>query len=100
MSEAEGAIMQAHFGYWAGVIADGKAVVYGPVVDPDGTYGIAVVEVSDEVTARGIAADDPAIRSTAGFGFELHPMPDAMVRPQAHWKNNGASRRSNDPPVG
>jgi uncharacterized protein len=81
MSEAEGAIMQAHFGYWAGVIADGKAVVYGPVVDPDGTYGIAVVEVSDEATARGIAADDPAIRSTAGFGFELHPMPDAMVRP-------------------
>ena len=81
MSEAEGAIMEAHFGYWAEVIADGKAVAYGPVMDPQGTYGIAVVEVSDEATAQSIADDDPAIRSTAGFGFELHPMPDAVVRP-------------------
>jgi uncharacterized protein len=80
MSVTEGAIMQAHFGYWAGVIAHGKAVAYGPVMDPTGTYGIAVVEVSDETTARRIAADDPAIRSTAGFGFELHQMPDAIVR--------------------
>jgi uncharacterized protein YciI len=80
MSETEGAIMEAHFGYWAEVIADGKAVAYGPVMDPQGTYGIAVVEVPDEATAQSIADDDPAIRSTAGFGFELHPMPAAMVR--------------------
>ena len=81
MSEAEGAIMQAHFGYWSGLMAKRKAVAYGPVLDPHGTYGIAVVEVPDEATARGIAADDPAIRSTAGFGFELHPMGDSIVRP-------------------
>jgi uncharacterized protein len=81
MSEAEGAIMEAHFGYWADVIAAGKSVAYGPVMDPQGTYGIAVVEASDEAMAQSIADDDPAIRSTAGFGFELHPMPDAIVRP-------------------
>jgi hypothetical protein len=81
MTEAEGAIMEAHFGYWAGLIADRKAVAYGPVMDPNGTYGIAVVEVADEAAARSIAADDPAIQSTAGFGFELHAMADAMVRP-------------------
>ncbi len=81
ITETEGAIMEAHFGYWAQVIADGNAVAYGPVEDPRGTYGIAVVEVSDEAKAQHIADDDPAIRSMAGFGFELHPMPGAMVRP-------------------
>ena len=81
MSKAEGAIMEAHFGYWAGLMAARKAVAYGPVMDPKGTYGLAVVEVHDEATARRIAADDPAIRSTAGFSFELHAMGDSMVRP-------------------
>jgi hypothetical protein len=81
MTEAEGKIMQAHFGYWAGLMAERKAVVYGPVMDPRGSYGVAIVEVADDTTARGIAADDPAIRSSAGFSFELHPMGDALVRP-------------------
>lgn len=81
MTEAEAAIMEAHFGYWARLIAERQAVAYGPVADPKGTYGIAVVEVADEAAARSIAADDPAIQSNAGFDFELHPMADAMVRP-------------------
>jgi hypothetical protein len=49
-------------------------------MDPQGTYGIAVVEVDDEAAARAIAEGDPAITSGAGFGFEVHPMPDAIVR--------------------
>ena len=81
MSETEGAIMQAHFGYWVELMEKRKAVAYGPVLDPTGTYGIAVVEVSDEATARGIATDDPAIRSRAGFSYELYPMADSIVRP-------------------
>jgi hypothetical protein len=81
MTEAEGAIMQEHFGYWAGLIEARQAVVYGPVMDPKGTYGIAVVEVEDEANARRIAEHDPAITSDTGFGFEVHPMPDAIVRP-------------------
>ena len=80
MTPAEGQIMQAHFGYWAGVIAERQAVAYGPVLDPAGTYGIAVVEVADAEAARLIAARDPAIRAEAGFDFELHPMTDAMIR--------------------
>jgi uncharacterized protein len=81
MTEDEGAIMQAHFGYWAGVIQERRAVAYGPVQDPNGTYGIAVLEVDDEGAAEELVAGDPAIASTAGFGSELHPMPDAIVRP-------------------
>ena len=58
----------------------GKALAYAPVIDPNGTDGIAVVEVSDEAAARTIATNDPAIRSSAGFAFDVCPMPDTMVR--------------------
>ena len=81
ITPVEGAIMEAHFGYWAGVIADRRAVAYGPVADPRGTYGIAVIEVSDEAAARDIAGQDPAIRAGAGFNFEILPMDNAIVRP-------------------
>jgi uncharacterized protein len=81
LTEAEGRVMEAHFAYWAALIASRSAVAYGPVEDPAGTYGIAVLEVEDEAAARGIANDDPAIRASAGFGFELYPMPDAIARP-------------------
>ena len=81
MTEEEGTVMQEHFGYWAKMIEERRAVAYGPVMDPNGTYGIAVVEVDDEATARSIAEGDPAITASAGFGFEVHPMPDAIVRP-------------------
>ena len=51
-------------------------------MDSKGTYGIAVLEVADESTARNIAENDPAIKAEAGFSFESHKMPDAIVRPQ------------------
>jgi uncharacterized protein YciI len=80
MTDGEGAIMQEHFAYWERLIKARQAVAYGPVMDPEGSYGIAVIEVEDEAAATGIAENDPAITSNAGFRFELHPMPDAIVR--------------------
>jgi uncharacterized protein YciI len=81
MTQDEGAIMQEHFGYWEQLIKERQAVAYGPVMDPKGTYGIAVVEVEDEAAANRIAENDPAITSNADFRFELYQMPDAIVRP-------------------
>jgi len=80
MTEAETVIMQEHFVYWSSLFAEHKAVVYGPVMDPKGSFGVAVVELEDESTAKSIAGNDPAIKSNAGFRFELHLMPDAIVR--------------------
>ncbi len=57
-----------------------SAVVYGPVMDPRGGYGIAVVEVDGEAAANHIAERDPAIAAEAGFSFEVHVMPDTKVR--------------------
>ena len=81
MTQDEGAIMKEHFGYWERLIGERKVVAYGPVADPGGGYGLAVLEVDDEASATTIADNDPAITAKAGFGFELHPMPDATVRP-------------------
>jgi uncharacterized protein len=80
MSSSEAAIMQGHFAYWRQLLADGRAVVYGPVMDPTSAYGIAVLEVEDEDSARAIGNNDPAIKSGAGFSFQVHAMPDSQVR--------------------
>ena len=72
--------MQEHFAYWLSLLEQRKVVVVGPVLDPKGTYGIAVFEVEDEALAENLAENDPAITSKAGFSFELYSMIDARVR--------------------
>ena len=80
MTAAEGAAMERHFGYWADQMNRGAAVVFGPVADPNGTYGIAILNVADEAQARTICAKDPAITANVGFSFALYEMPNAVVK--------------------
>jgi hypothetical protein len=80
MTEAEQAVMQQHFAYWARLIGERSVVAYGPVLDPAGTYGMAVLDVVDETMAQDIGKKDPAIVAGIGFRFDLYPMPDALVR--------------------
>jgi uncharacterized protein len=80
ITEVEGTIMQEHFAYWHRLMEKRKVVVVGPVLDPKGTYGIAVLEVEDTAIAENLAKNDPAITSKAGFSFEVHSMIDAKVR--------------------
>jgi uncharacterized protein len=55
MTEAEATIMQEHFAYWLGLLEQRKVVVVGPVLDPKGTYGMALLEVEDEALAENLA---------------------------------------------
>jgi len=71
--------MQRHFGYWQEQLARGSVLVYGPVPDPKGTYGIAVLKAPDEPAARAICEADPVLAPELGFSFELFAMPDAVV---------------------
>jgi uncharacterized protein YciI len=80
ITERETAIMQEHFAYWEHLLAERKVVAIGPVLDPKGTYGIAVLEVEDERSAQNLAKKDPAITSEAGFSFEVYPMLETKVR--------------------
>jgi uncharacterized protein YciI len=63
MTESERKVMQDHVVYWTGLRDKGTAIVFGPVLDPKGVWGVAVVETPDEATARAILANDPVDKS-------------------------------------
>ncbi|HET6533574.1 MAG TPA: YciI family protein [Actinoplanes sp.] len=81
MADDEKAMMDRHVEYWQGLMADGVAVAFGPVVDPDGAYGLAVVEVEGQEHAERLISGDPAVRG--GLTCKAYPMPGAFVRPTA-----------------
>jgi hypothetical protein len=49
MTEAEGKIMQEHVAYWQDLADRRITIIFGPILDPDGAYGIAIVEAKDEI---------------------------------------------------
>lgn len=71
MSEAERNIMQQHVAYWKPYVEDGTVIVLGPVMDPKGGFGIAVVEVESEEVIKELMAKDPANGMNT---YEYYPM--------------------------
>jgi uncharacterized protein len=71
MNADELRIMQQHLVYWKPYVNDGTAIVLGPVADPKGGYGIAVVGVSDESELEQLLGQDPA---NGLCSYEIHPM--------------------------
>ncbi|GAA2760781.1 YciI family protein [Actinopolymorpha rutila] len=79
MTEAEAAVMHEHVAYWQDLADKGTAVVFGPVADPVGFWGVAVVEAETPDQVQAIRAGDPVV--VAGLGpVDVHPMPDAILR--------------------
>jgi hypothetical protein len=76
MSEAERALMGRHADYLRSL--GPKAVVFGPVLDPAGPWGLGVFEVEDEAELRRLLDADPTIGSGAGFRYEILPMMAAV----------------------
>ncbi len=71
MTVQERAIMQQHVVYWGDWMDKGRVVVYGPVLDPNGVYGIGVVEVEDEEQLKELIKNDPAATINK---YEYYPM--------------------------
>jgi len=71
MTDAERAIMQQHVAYWSEYLKKGMVIVFGPVLDPQGTFGMAVVEVDNEEDVKSLVANDPA--ATINH-YEVYPM--------------------------
>ncbi|HEY4143031.1 MAG TPA: YciI family protein [Pseudolabrys sp.] len=74
LNDQEKAMMQEHFQYWKGRQDKGEVLVFGPVMDPKGPYGMGVIEAVDEAGARAFADGDPAMKSNAGFACDIFPM--------------------------
>jgi hypothetical protein len=56
------------------------AIIFGPVLDPDGAFGIAIVEAKDEIVILEIGKNDPAIKAEVGSKSEHYSMPDPILR--------------------
>ena len=52
-------------GYWKDLSDRRIAIIFGPVLDPKGTWGLAIVEVASEPEAHILGRNDPAVRCPA-----------------------------------
>jgi len=81
ISEEERAIMARHAAHWQPWVGSGHIVVFGPVLDSSGSWGLAVVEADNEEEVRAFAADDPVVTTGTGT-MEVGKMLAGFVRPR------------------
>jgi uncharacterized protein YciI len=82
MTAEEMAAMQAHSEYWQGLTEKGTCLLYGPVLDPDAPWGLAVVEADTDAQAAALFAADPAVTSARCTAHSA-PFQLALMRGQA-----------------
>ena len=81
MTEEEREIMGRHAAHWQPLIESGQMVVFGPVLDASGSWGLGVVEAEDEDELRAFAARDPVV-TTRTAEVEVGKMLAGFVRPR------------------
>jgi len=81
MTDDEREIMGRHAAYWQPLVDSGDMVVFGPVLDSSGSWGLGVVEADDEDKLRAFAAGDPAVTSGTAE-VEVGKMLAGHVRPR------------------
>lgn len=80
MTDMEKKVMQEHSAFWKGLMDKGRVIIFGPVLDSKGDWGIAIFEAEDLTRAEEICKSDPAILANVGFEREILPMAQAIVR--------------------
>ena len=71
MSEEERNIMSQHVTYWTDYINKGIAIVFGPVLDPAGVYGLGIITVNSEEQLASFIENDPAGKINK---YEFYPI--------------------------
>jgi uncharacterized protein YciI len=92
MSDEEREIMARHADHWRPWVESGQMVVFGPVLDSSGSWGLGVVEAGDEEEeeVRAFAARDPVVTTGTGT-IEVGKMLAGFVRP---WPATSGPRTS------
>jgi uncharacterized protein YciI len=80
MTDEEREIMGRHAAYWRPYVDSGQMVVFGPVLDQTGSWGLGVLEAEDEDEVRAFAAGDPVVTSGTAE-IEVGKMLGGFVRP-------------------
>jgi uncharacterized protein YciI len=70
ITEREKELFRQHGDWQTGLRETGQIVAHGPVVDPAGTYGVAIWEIDDDADIAALTAQDPIAR--AGVGHYEH----------------------------
>jgi len=81
MTPDEAQLMRAHREYWTPRVETGVVIAMGPVADPAGGYGVAIIEAASQTMLELMQADDPVIVAKCGFAYENWPMLGIAVRP-------------------
>ena len=79
MTDEEREIMGRHAAYWQPFVDSGQMVIFGPVLESTGSWGLGVVEAEDEDELRDFAARDPVV-TTGTAKIELGKMLGGFVR--------------------
>jgi len=73
MTPDERDLMHQHLAHVQPYFASGSVLVYGPVLAPDGAFGMAILDMPDVATAYRFAESDPSVM--AGLNrYEIYPM--------------------------
>ncbi len=83
MTDEEREIMGRHAAHWQPYLDSGQMVVFGPVLEESGSFGLGVVEAADEDedTLRAFARNDPVV-VTGTAAMEFGKMPIGYIRPR------------------
>ena len=80
MTDEEREVMGRHAAYWQPLVDSGQMVVFGPVLDSTGSWGLGVVESDDEDDLVQFAQGDPVV-TTGTARIEMGKMLAGFVRP-------------------
>jgi len=63
LTDDEQHMMDLHGTYWEQLRNGGHVVVYGPVADPEGVWGLGVLRCADRAEALALAEADPSVEA-------------------------------------
>lgn len=82
INNAEKTAMAAHAGFWRSHAGAGIALVVGPVFDPKGAWGMAVIKAESADEAEALGKSDPVVLAGLGFSYDASPMPSVILSPK------------------
>ena len=74
MSADEAKLLKAHGEYLQELLEQGRVVAHGPVVEPQGGFGLSLFDVEDENQLSDLTAQDPMILAGVGARYDTFPM--------------------------
>src|SRR5258706_8357086 len=80
MTPDERELMKEHAAYLSIHMEKGWVRAYGPVADPAGAFGMALLTLPDDIEPQSITSEDPTVKANAGFRYEIFPMPLLTLR--------------------